>query len=432
MDDYEAETTVGSRRPVRYRPRHTPITGASRLLAMVLTAMLLLAGAVSIQMTRPLPTPQLRSSLPPSVTVPGELRGVPWPTVGQARVDVVGLGTLGESGIGQPVPIGSVAKVMTAYVVLVDRPLDSIEPGPNIDVTAADVNDYHRRIPGGESLVEVAEGQSLTQRQALEALLLPSANNVAIMLAKWNAGGIDAFVTKMNATAERLGMTGSRYTDPSGLDPTTVSTAADQALLARAAMELPALAQIVAQKRASIPVAGSVRNYNDLLGDDGVVGIKTGSTDEAGGNLAFAARIKVGERTLMVVGAVLGQPGRDTPEQLRAVNIVVRGLLAAARKLVRAHVILPAGVVGYWETHRGVSVNARITSPVTIVGWPGLSVKLDLRPAAEHVSARGARSPATLLIWVGDDVTSVEVTTDDVAAPWWWRLAHVVRAAFSR
>ena len=84
-------------------------------------------------------------------------------------------------------------------------------------------------------------------------------------------------------------MTGTSYTDPSGLDPSTTSTAADQVRLGLAAMRVPALAAITAEATAVVPVAGVVRNTNTLLGQDGIVGLKTGSTQAAGGCVLVAA-----------------------------------------------------------------------------------------------------------------------------------------------
>ena len=75
--------------------------------------------------------------------------------------------------------------------------------------------------------MSVAAGERLTERRALQALLLPSANNIAAVLARWDAGPADRFVARMNSTARSLGMTHTRYTDPSGYDDATVSTAAD-------------------------------------------------------------------------------------------------------------------------------------------------------------------------------------------------------------
>ena len=96
----------------------------------------------------------------------------------------------------------------------------------------------------------------------------------------------------------------------------------------------PVFAEIVALPEAEIPVVGTIRNYNDLLGVNGVFGIKTGSTDEAGGNLVFASRLTVGSRKLTIVGAVFNQPGAQTPQQLAKVNREVKKLLTAVAKVV--------------------------------------------------------------------------------------------------
>jgi D-alanyl-D-alanine carboxypeptidase (penicillin-binding protein 5/6) len=151
----------------------------------------------------------------------------------------------------------------------------------------------------------------LSELQALQALLLPSANNVAQVLARWDAGSTDRFVARMNATARSLGMTRTRYTDPSGYDDATVSTAVDQVRIVDQAMRLPMFASIVGTPSAMLPVAGIVRNTNTLLGQNGFVGVKTGSDDAAGGCFAFrAVRWIEGKRTT-ITGVVLGQPGDD-------------------------------------------------------------------------------------------------------------------------
>jgi D-alanyl-D-alanine carboxypeptidase (penicillin-binding protein 5/6) len=115
----------------------------------------------------------------------------------------------------------------------------------------------------------------------------------------------------MNAAARLLGMTHTRYTDPSGYDDATVSTAADQVRIVVRAMRLPVFARIVGTARATLPVAGTVHNTNTLLGYGGFVGVKTGSDDAAGGCFAFrAVRWIHGKRTT-ITGVVLGQPGHD-------------------------------------------------------------------------------------------------------------------------
>src|SRR5438105_2055625 len=108
-----------------------------------------------------------------------------------------------------------------------------------------------------------------------------------------------------------LHMTHTRYTDPSGYDDATVSTAADQMRIVDPAMRLPVFASIVAAPSATLPVAGTVHNTNRLLGYDGFVGVKTGSDDAAGGCFAFRASRWIDGKRTTITGVVLGQPGHD-------------------------------------------------------------------------------------------------------------------------
>ena len=255
-----------------------------------------------------------------------------WPREGEAAVAVEGFGTLGTSGSGTPVPIASVAKVMTAYLVLRDHPLEPGEEGFSIEISEADVEELHERIGLNQSVVAVEAGEVLSERQALEALMLPSANNVAALLAVHQAGSVEAFVAEMNEAAAELGMKNTEYTDPSGWEDSTVSTAADQLKIGRAAMADPTFAEIVAMPSTVLPVAGEVTNFNALVGHEGFVGIKTGSDEAAGGCLLFAKRIEVEGRTRTVLGVVLGQREGDLIEAALA---SARSLAASAAAAVR-------------------------------------------------------------------------------------------------
>ncbi|HEX6703104.1 MAG TPA: hypothetical protein VF101_20435 [Gaiellaceae bacterium] len=234
-----------------------------------------------------------------------------WPVRGQAAFVLTGQSQVQAGPNQHAAAIASVAKVMTAYLVLRDHPLGHGENGPTITLTDADVADTDRRRGQRESVVSIAAGEQLTERETLEALLLPSANNVAAVLARWDAGSAERFVARMNETARSLGMTHTRYTDPSGYDDATVSTAADQVRIVDRAMRLPVFASIVATPSATLPVAGTVHNTNTLLGHDGFVGVKTGSDDAAGGCFAFRAIRWIDGTRTTITGVVLGQPGGD-------------------------------------------------------------------------------------------------------------------------
>ncbi|WP_262402895.1 D-alanyl-D-alanine carboxypeptidase family protein [Actinomadura sp. CNU-125] len=280
---------------------------------------------------------------------------------------------MGTSGGAQPAPTASVAKVMTAYVYLREHPLRPGEPGPTLAVSAEGVAQMPMRRQRGESLLGITQGQRLTQRKALEALLIISANDVAHELAKWDAGNVQAFVAKMNAAARELGMTNTTYTDPAGYDSGTVSTAADQVKLLRAAMGVPAFAEIVNQRTYEPANGGPVRQGgNFLLGRFGVVGGKTGFTDAAGGNFVFAARKEVAGVATLIVGAVMGQ---RTPSAAGAVSAAGELVRAAEDALMSATLaeagtsvaVVDDGLGGTWSP-------VRAASAVTVVGWPGLTV----------------------------------------------------------
>ncbi|MET8830389.1 D-alanyl-D-alanine carboxypeptidase [Streptomyces sp. NPDC004610] len=212
---------------------------------------------------------------------------LPWPEEGQASVIDTGSGRSGTSGAQRPVPIASLAKVMTAHVILTGHRLGERESGPEVRV---DRRAAEESFSSAESTVIVQEGQRFSQRQLLEMLLLPSGNNIARLLARWDAGSEAAFTAKMNRAATALGMTRTTYTGASGIEPTTTSTSDDQLRLARAVMKDPAFRAIVATRETTIGQGvGTITNTNKLLGTSGIVGVKTGSSTPAGGALMWAA-----------------------------------------------------------------------------------------------------------------------------------------------
>lgn len=289
----------------RYQVRRTPVAGLLVVVAAIAILVYLLLASSSpasslLDVLRGEHGGALGEALP----------GTVWPADGQAAVRI-GRSQIHAGPNQDAAPIASVAKVMTAFLVLRDHPLQLGESGPTITLTEADVADTDRRRRQGESVVAVAAGERLTQLQALQALLVPSANNIAAVLARWDAGSVERFVARMNETARSLGMNQTRYTDPGGFDDETVSTAADQVRIVDRAMGLPVFASIVATPSVTLPVAGTLHNTNTLLGYEGFVGVKTGSTAAAGGCFAFRAiRWIDGERTT-ITGVVLGQPGDD-------------------------------------------------------------------------------------------------------------------------
>jgi D-alanyl-D-alanine carboxypeptidase (penicillin-binding protein 5/6) len=233
-----------------------------------------------------------------------------WPRAGQGAY-VLGNGQPAASPHEQPVPIASLAKVMTAYLLLKHYPLHAGESGRLFVVGQRDVEDTETRRREGQSIVEIRAGEQLTERDALMAILLPSANNIAVLVARQVSGSVPSFVAEMNHTAHALGMSHTTYTDPSGYDAGTVSTALDQLRLARLVAEDETLAAVMATRSYWLPVAGEVTNTNTLLGQDGFVGMKTGSDEAAGGCFMFRSGWHTESGYVTVIGVVLGQQGHS-------------------------------------------------------------------------------------------------------------------------
>ncbi|GLX07655.1 D-alanyl-D-alanine carboxypeptidase family protein [Microbispora sp. NBRC 16548] len=197
------------------------------------------------------------------------------------------------------VPVASLTKVMTAYVVRRQVRLDDV-----VTITKADVR---HATAGGATTAGLRAGERLTVRDLLYGLMLPSGADAAHALAERYGPGTAKFVAKMNDAARALGLRDTRYANPDGLPSKGYSTARDQATLAVAALRDPVIASIARTPKrvvgkSALHRAHVWRNTNDLL-DDGAVGLKTGFTNQAGYCLSFAA-VRDG-RTY--VGVVLGE-----------------------------------------------------------------------------------------------------------------------------
>jgi D-alanyl-D-alanine carboxypeptidase (penicillin-binding protein 5/6) len=219
--------------------------------------------------------------------------------------------------------MGSITKVMTAYVVIKAGGLNRVITVPKGVVA------YDRAFDA--STAGLVPGEKLTALQLLYAMMLPSGCDAAYALAYAYGGSRAGFLARMNAAASQLGLSKTHFSDFSGLpDPgqyTTYSTASDLIGLGRAAMKLPLLAQIVATRSYSVAAGSGHRahtwkNLNLLLTRySGAIGIKTGFTTAAGQCLLFAAR----RGSKMLIGVVLHSSSSVT-DLSAAVNDAIRML----------------------------------------------------------------------------------------------------------
>lgn len=292
-----------------------------RLVSLALLACVLVGAAGSAALlaaTRiDAPTPGLTPSVSTTsawAAAPGASTPIAAPGQGSLAVTAVVGATalpLASTAAETVRPIASVAKTMTALVILEIHPLLPGQVGPILTMTQQDVDDYRRIAAAGGSYAPVGLGEHLSEHDLLIGLMLPSANNLALTAARWIDGSVASFVHRLNVRATDLGMHHTHFADPDGLDPGTTSTAGDLLVLGRVAVAEPALVGVVSTARATLPDGTSVRNLDILLGQvPGWLGVKTGWTPQAGGCLLFAARRApaAGGPPLTIVGAVLGQP----------------------------------------------------------------------------------------------------------------------------
>jgi serine-type D-Ala-D-Ala carboxypeptidase (penicillin-binding protein 5/6) len=268
----------------------TRLVGA--VTGLIAASVLLAAAAIAA------PSAQARAAAKTATTAPSGV-AAPWAELANATTgaDLWSRDSTAER------PMGSIAKVMTAYVVIEAGGLNRAFTVPK-GITGYD-NKY------GASTAGLKPGERYTALQLLYALLIPSGCDAAYTLADMYGPGTNQFIVKMNATAKKLGLTKTHFTDFSGLpDPTeysTYSSARDLISLGRDAMNLAVFRQIVALKTYHLAAdrwhgAHTWTNYNSLLWTySGAIGIKTGQTAAAGACLLFEARR--GSKTL--IGVVL-------------------------------------------------------------------------------------------------------------------------------
>lgn len=412
------------------------------MVALAVAAGLAIVAAAStvavLRLRSPLPVPSVRVTAPADVMpAPGTPPPVPAPSSGGFLLQAADGTELAATAADSPRPIASVAKVMTALVVLQAHPLDTGADGPALTLTDQDVTFYRDELAMDGSVIPVSAGEVLTERQLLLALLLPSANNIADTLAVWVAGGVTAFVARENSAAAALGMSASHFDDASGVSAATVSSPRDLVRLAAAALAVPALADIVRTQTATLPDGTSLHNLDILLATNGDwLGLKTGWTPAAGGCLLFAARhVYSGVApALTLYGAVLGQPpdasgDADHPE-LGGAFSAARGAQSAALggySAVDLATVTPqaqGSVDAAWGARSGVVSQPLHASVLTRRGQPlRIAVSLRVPPESSHAGTlvaelRGSAPGGLRVAWP-------VVTTQDIAGPdWWWHLLH--------
>lgn len=205
--------------------------------------------------------------------------------------------------------LASTTKIMTALVALdYYKPDDVLTVGDN-------------KVP--PAVVGFKKGEQVRFEDILYGLLLPSGNDAALAIAQNYPGGEDAFIKKMNEKAESLHLNNTHFEDSSGFSDNDYSTVLDLGRLASVAVGNSIFTQVVNTKSWRIRALNShamysTRNLNKLLGTEGVTGIKTGYTEEAG-EVLVTSKVENGHTLILVVMKSEDRFG-DTEKLLRMVS----------------------------------------------------------------------------------------------------------------
>ncbi|MCL4433275.1 MAG: hypothetical protein M1399_00645 [Actinobacteria bacterium] len=323
------------------------------------------------------------------------IQGLPWPQSGGAAIGIPGPNVIMSHGQLRSVPIASLTKMMTAYVILQDHPLTPGWSGPTIRIDSVDVDITYNDELNDETMVPVARGELLTEKQALEGLLVHSACNLAYALARWDSGSVSVFVAKMNATARKLGLDSTRYAGPAGFSPASVSTPADLIKLATVAMSIPAFAQIVDHPTVDLPVAGTLYNYVSAIGQNGVIGIKSGFNYQSQGCVVLAATRYVDNRPALLIAAVTGQGGMDPLGSAQAGALALIDSLPARlhrqRVVSKGQAIMHAVLMAPWLPHGRVRYDTFAGESTSMLEWPGASPAISVHFVKRSYACRTTR-----------------------------------------
>ncbi len=363
------------------------------------------------------------SAVAPAVTAAEvtALRGaesaVDFPADGAGAVAVEGFSP--ASSTTEPVQMASLTKLVTALVVLDRAPLEAGEQGPSYDFTFADRSEYWRYVADNQSALNVPDGGALTEYQMLQGVLIASASNYADRLVTEIYGSVDDYTTAANAWLADNEIEGVTVTDASGFDRGNVATPAALIELGERALEHPVIAEIVRTPSAELPGAGEIENTNALLGEDGVIGLKTGSYF-ANYNLLAARTTPAGEEEITVLAAVTGQP-TDALRVEEAADLLDQVVAEAGTVST-----LAAGtVVGNVTTAWGAASPVVTDDDASLLLWNAATAESaasfdlgDTLPAGADAGVLTLTGPA--------DTVEVGVSLERaVPGPdMWWRLTH--------
>jgi len=394
-----------------------------RAVAALLATAVLVGGGTALTVTALQPAPPLAgAAVGTDLGVAAAPAEIDWPGSSAAGAfRVVGVdGAEGSFGAAGPMPIASIAKLVAALVVLERHPLGTDEQGPTITIGQGDVDDLRAVTREGASVLPVAVGQQLTQRQLLEASMLRSAANASTTLTTWAFGTTREYLGEARRWLEAHDLDGIRIVDATGLSVDNSAVAVDVARLMALVDGAPTLRAISGQRAAWLPGLGPVTSTNGALGAAGIDSGKTGSLNRSGRTVVVGASVEVGDRTFRIHAALLGI-GRSADRDAAIVQLVE----SVARNLAEREVVGAGDVIATYDALWGERIELRSRTALRVIVWREHGATADLEiPDQLAVGAR-----ASVALTVTSSVEQELAWLDTVGAPrpptLGWRLEHM-------
>ncbi|MCR2784000.1 MULTISPECIES: D-alanyl-D-alanine carboxypeptidase [unclassified Microbacterium] len=400
------------------------------ITTVVLTVILASGGGyVGWALTAPLSDP-VATSQAPTVPIPAAA-SIPLPPEGASAIAISGadeyLGATAStvwatSGTDEPRPIASISKLITALVVLDAVPLaDATDPGPTLWFDSADYALYDKYYLMGATIAAMPRGSSMSLRDALATMLIPSASNYAEAVAGWAFGSQNGFVGAARRWLDANGLTSTTIVEPTGINPRNTSTPTDLIALGRLAAANPTIAQIVSTRGLTLPGPGPMSNTNGLLGSHGITGLKTGTLDPGGSNLLYTATLDVGAaQPLEIVGVVLGGSSRE------AVNHSVTSLLdGIAGGFTQVPLADEGQQVGSYTTPWGSTAQMVLSEDASVFSWSDTPITVTMDTTTPTTWQDGELVGS--VTWTcGPNTVTVPVEIEGSITPpdHWWKLTH--------
>ena len=369
------------------------------------------------QYGRPLPAIQPTTNFSQPQTSPAV--NLPWPAYGQGALGAKGYGVLATHGEQKPVPIASITKIVTALAVLKEKPLTKGEKGPNITINSDDVAIYNEYLSQDGSVTPIAKGSQISEYDGLQSMLIPSSNNMAATVAKWAFGSVDNYVKYANQMLADMGFKQTHVDEASGFSVNSVSTATELIKLGEIALGNEVIAEIVKKATANLPIAGEVRNINWLLGTEGVIGIKTGNTNEAGGCLLFASQKTIFGQPIVLIGVILGAPDRN-----QAITDSRKILQSVEDSFEKVQVVKKGQTLGTYKTPWDAKSELIASDELAVLAWKGSTISPALKAQTISVTKLAGNQVGEIYIAYGEQQKTVPVELkNDLPGPGWhWRL----------